>query len=155
MPPAEDAPLGSEVDADVPADPDVCDALPEGCLDELELLLLLGRLPEPLEVDDEEEDGEEEGDDEPEDGDPPEDGMPLDELLDEEEEVAQPAVTSSRPTAAAVAARCSCAATTVVTRSMALHLRERRCPVISTSSRLSAGPLRVPVECEPLNLNVT
>jgi hypothetical protein len=106
------------VDAEVPAEPEVCDALPEGCFDELELeLLLLGRLPEPLEVDDEEDDGEEEGEEEPEDGEPPEDGMPLDELL-EEDEVAQPAVTSSRPTAAAVAARCSCAATTVVTRSI-------------------------------------
>ncbi|MEQ1582027.1 MAG: hypothetical protein ABL964_15655 [Steroidobacteraceae bacterium] len=117
-PPAEDAPLGSEVDADVPAEPDDCEALPEDRLDELVLLLLLlGRLPEPLEVDDEEDEGEEEGDDEPDDGDPPEDGIPLDELLDEDE-VAQPAVTSNNPTAAAAAARCSCAATTVVTLSM-------------------------------------
>lgn len=114
-PPAEDAPLGSEVDADVPAEPEVCEALPDGWLEEL--VLLLGRLPEPLELDEEEEDGEEEGDDDPEDGDPPEDGMPLDDLL-EEEEVAQPAVTSSRPTAATVAARCNCAATTGVTRSI-------------------------------------
>ncbi len=104
-------------------------------------VLVLGRLPDPLEVDDEEEDGEDEGDEEPEDGDPPEDGMPPDELL-EEDDVAHPAVTSSRPTAATVAARCSCAATTVVTRSMAIapsgtqmsrFLRSSRLPVTSTA----------------------
>lgn len=116
-PPAEEAPLGSEVDAEVPDELEVCGALPGDWLGMP--VLVLGRLPEPLEVDDEEEDGEDEGDDEPDDGDPPEDGMPLDELL-EEDDVAQPAVASSTPIAATVAARCSCAATTVVTRSMAI-----------------------------------
>ena len=99
-------------------------------------MLVLGRLPEPLDVDDEEEDGEDEGDDEPEDGDPPEDGMPLDELL-EDEDVAQPAVTSSRPTAAKLAARCSCDATTVVTRSIGPAPSGTPMSLVYKSSRLS------------------
>lgn len=103
------------MDAELPVELDVWDALPGDWLGMP--VLVLGRLPEPLEVDDEEEEGEEDGDDEPDDGDPPDEGMPPEELL-EDEEVAHPAVTSSRPTAATVAARCSWAVTTVVTRSM-------------------------------------
>lgn len=131
------------MDAEVPADPEEGDALPEGWLDELApgLLLLVGRLPEPLDVDDEDEEGEEDGDDGLDELEPPDEGMPPEELLDEDD-VAQPAVTTSRPTAAAVAARCSLAATTVVTRSMGPAPSGTSVSRLLRSSRLSQ-----PVHC--------
>lgn len=107
------------MDAEVPDEVDVWGAPPGDWLGMP--VLVLGRLPEPLEVDDEEEEGEEDGDgdEEPEEGDPPDEGMPLDELL-EDDDTAHPEVTSAKPTAATLAARCSRAVTTVVTRSMAI-----------------------------------
>lgn len=106
------------MDAEVPDEVDVRGAPPGDWLGMP--VLVLGRLPEPLEVDDEEEEGEEDGDEEPAEGDPPDEGMPLEELLEDEDETAHPEVASTRPTAATVAARCSRAVTTVVTRSMAI-----------------------------------
>lgn len=111
-PPADAAP--PEVEAEVlPEDEDV---EPGDWLDwppVLALVLLLERLPDPL--DEEEEEGEEEG--EPDDGEPP-DGIPLDELL-EDDDVAHPAVTSRMPAATSADARCSRTATGV-TLSMAI-----------------------------------
>jgi hypothetical protein len=99
---------------ELPVDVEVCGAEPGVA----EGIPALGRLPEPL--DELEEDEDEEGDEEgipDEDEEPPADGMPPDEeLLDEE--VAQPAVTRRAPVAANTAALCSCAATSRETRFM-------------------------------------
>jgi hypothetical protein len=119
VPPEEEAPLGSELEAEAPLELEVCGADPGDWLGEP--LLVLCVLPEPLDEDDEEEDEEEEEEDgEPDDDDEPlEEGMPPEELL-LLEDVAQPAVTSRSPTPTTAAVRRSCAAWGLVIRCIAV-----------------------------------
>jgi len=116
VPPEEEAPLGSELEAEAPLELEVCGAEPGDWLGEP--LLVLCVLPEPLDEDDEEEE-EEEGDDDPDDDEEPlEEGIPPDELL--LDDVAQPAVTSRSPTPTTAAVRCNCAARRLVIRCIAV-----------------------------------
>lgn len=131
------------MDAEVPDEVDVRGAPPGDWLGIP--VLVLGRLPDPLDVDDDEEEGEEDGDEEPEDGDPPDEGIPLEELLDDDDETAHPEVARAKPTAATVTARCSRAVTTVVARSMSIapsgtkKSRFRRFGRLSVTSTARAG----------------
>lgn len=106
IPAEEGAPLLSLL-VELPVDVEVCGAEPGVA----EGISALGRLPEPLEELEDDEDGDEEGIPDEED-EPPAEGKPLEEeLLLLEEEVAQPAVIRSAPMAPITAALRSCSAT--------------------------------------------